>query len=861
MLLRRNLDPAESPGLRRIDGSGPSSDAGLAPTSVTVETETAIHLLHIDEITKTFPGVKALDRVSFNVLAGEVHGLVGENGAGKSTLMGVASGALVADEGTVRLCGQIVAGDPEGIRELGLAIVRQEPALMADLTVAENMYLGVPKRLRPPTSQLRSWSRSLLTRWSDDVPIDPGDRVNSLGPEQRFIIEIVKALAAEPAVLVLDEPTEHLLAEDVERLFIRIRELTARGAAVIYISHRIREVQQISQRLTVLRNGQGQGTYDVGKLSEQEIVELIVGGELEREFPPKSDAVDGRVVLDVEGLKGPGFSSIAFQVRKGEILGFAGIDGNGQREVVRALAGLERARGRVRINGRNVAFRNGAQAAYAGIRMVPGDRHREGIFAELSVRQNFSVRSILKDSFGGFVSQRSSARRATKAVREFNVKTAGIETHIRSLSGGNQQKIVIASVLEAGPSVLLVDQPTQGVDVGARAEIYKTMREVSGAGVPIVLVSSDTHEVAGVCDRVLIFSRGKVVGELSGTDVTENNITAAVLTSTTTRERRQADLPSFWKWSAGDIAPLVMLTLAIAALGIYTSAVDPRYLTTINMGGMLPLVAILALVGFGQQLIMLVGGIDLSVGPIMGFVLCLQSYFLYSDASIGTQLFGWMLVLATGPIVGFVNWLLVNTLEISPMVATLVTFMGLQAGSLMLRPVPGGLISSDVMDGIGTSIGFVPMVIIVVTVVGIALEFGLFRSLWGLTFRGYGSRPEAARVAGIRPAVTLLTAYVGCSVLATAAGMLMMGQVGTGDPSVGASYTLTSIATVVLGGGSLLGGRGSFIGTLLGAVLMTQVNVVTSFLGLSDVWQSYLLGAIILAAVTLYSKSRAMAVV
>jgi len=817
-------------------------------------------LLQLDAVTKLFPGVKALDSVSFSVRGGEVHGLVGENGAGKSTLMGVASGALVADGGAVTLCGNVVGGDPDLARELGLAIVRQEPALMPDLTVAENLYLGVPLRCRPSLARAVPWAAELLRQWSDDVAVDPHDRVMGLGPEHRFIVEIVKALAADPMVLVLDEPTEHLLAEDVERLFERVRAVTARGASVVYISHRIREVQQIADRLTVLRDGQGQGTYGTCSLSEQQIVELIVGGELDREFPPKAAATQSQMVLRAQGLTGPGFSNVYMHVQRGEIVGLAGIDGNGQREFMRALSGIVAPTGLVEVCSQSVRIRNPSNAAAAGIRLLPGDRHREGIFAELSVRENFSMRSLGRDLVSGLLSKRSEIRRAREAVGQFAIKTPTTETPIASLSGGNQQKLVLASVLASRPAVMLVDEPTQGVDIGARMEIYKTLRASSAEGVGILVVSSDAHEVAGLCDRVLIFSRGKIVKELTGADVSEHNITSAVLTSTTTRERPRANVSRFWKWAAGDLAPIVMLTIAVLALGAYAASVNEFYLTGRNWGGVLPLIATLALVAFGQQLLMLVGGIDLSVGPLMGLVVVVQSFFLVADAGADQQALGWAIVLGVALAVGFLNWLLVDPIGLHPMVATLATYMAVQAVSLILRPVPGGLIADEVMEGIGLSIGFVPVAMIAVGVLGLLLEFGLFRSRWGLALRGFGSKPEAARVAGIHPRLTVMAAYLGCSLLAGLAAVLMMSQVGSGDATAGVNYTLASIAAVVIGGASLFGGRGSFVGALLGALLITQVNVVTTFLGLTDAWQSYLLGAMILASVALYSKSREMAV-
>lgn len=817
-------------------------------------------LLQFEHITKVFPGVRALDDVSFAVRAGEVHAVVGENGAGKSTLMAIASGALAAEEGIVTIGGVEVQGDTERARTLGLAIVRQEPALMPDLTVAENMYLGVPAPERPSLLGVSAWARRLLLQWSEDVDIDVDDRVESLGPQQRFIVEIVKALAARPKVLVLDEPTEHLLAGDVRRLFTRIRQITAAGCSVVYISHRIREVQSIADRLTVLRDGRGQGTYDVAQLTEQQIVALIVGTDLEHEFPPKSWRVLASPVLEVQALSGSAFSDVSMQVRRGEIVGLAGIDGNGQREFMRALAGIGRSRGTVLLKGKSVQINGSHVASSAGIRYLPGDRHKEGIFADLSVRENFAIRSLRMDAVVGFVRHAAELRRARQAVEAFSVKTASTETPIRSLSGGNQQKLVLSSVTASDPSVLLVDEPTQGVDIGARSEIYQTLRHTAEQGKAVVVVSSDAHEVAGLCDRVLIFSRGKVVAELKHSDVTEDGITSAVLTATTQRDQATEGVARLWKWASGNSAPLAMVALAVCALGLYTAAVNPSYLSGRNLAGMLALVATLALVSYGQQAVVLVGGIDLSVGPLMGLLVVIQSFFVHSGASAAEQGIGWALFAAVALGVGLINWVLIDPFGVHPMVATLATSMALQAVALLLRPVPGGIFDDAMVDVIAQTVGFVPVTVLLALVLALVLEFCLYKARIGLTLRGVGSRVEAARVAGLRPRMTVLLAYVGCSMLAAFAAVPLMAQVGSGNANVGGSYTLASVAAVVIGGASLFGGRGSFLGALLGALLITQVNVVTTFLDIGDAWQSYLLGAMILVSVTLYSKSRSMAV-
>lgn len=813
-------------------------------------------LLEMRGVSKHFPGVRALHDITFEVRAGEVHGLVGENGAGKSTLMGVASGALMPTAGDVRIDGQQVAASPERARELGLAIVRQEPALMPHLSVAENLFLGMPCALRPSLNGLNDWARNLLRHWSDDVSIDPRDHVATLNPEQRFIVEIVKALENKPKVLVLDEPTEHLATEDVERLFSRVRAVTARGAAVVYISHRIREVQAIADRLTVLRDGEGQGTYDARDMSEDRIVSLIVGGDLDRTFPEKASVGEKKTILALRGLSGPGFSNVNLDVRSGEILGLAGIDANGQRELMRALAGIHRSTGKISLMGHEILIRSSQSAKSQGISYLPGDRHREGIFPELSVRENFSLRSLWADANLGVLSGRSEMRRTREAIAQFAVKTPGSETPIQSLSGGNQQKVVLSSVLAANPQVLLVDEPTQGVDVGARAEIYRILRETARNGVAVIVVSSDAQEVAGLSDHVAIFSRGRIVETLSGGAVTEDNITSSVLKSTEQRDKLHKSVGAFWKWAAGNVAPLVMVGVAILLLAGAAGIWNPFYLSHRSLTGMLTFAATLALVSYGQQLLMMVGGIDLSVGPVMGLCQVVASFYLLPEMGAGTQLTGWALVLLVAIAVGVTNWLLVEGLRMHPMVATLATFMSVQAISLILRPTPDGMIDGRVMQALDLRLGIFPLTFLVAVLLAVVLEFALYRRQLGVSLRGLGSRQEAARTAGIKPKSVRLVAYVGCSLFAGIAAITMFAQVGVGDPRAGLNYTLASIAAVVIGGASLFGGRGSFIGALLGAIFIVQVNSVTSFLRLSQEWQQYLLGFLILASVALYSKSR-----
>jgi len=816
----------------------------------------AVPALRIDHVTKTFPGVVALDDVDLTVRAGEVHGIVGENGAGKSTLMAVASGALVSDAGTVSLGGRpLRAGSTHAAQELGMAIVLQEPALLPDLTVAENMYLGQPPAARPPIGRLRSWSRDRLRDWSDEVGIDPDSRIEELEPEKRFIVDIVRALAHEPAVLVLDEPTEHLAGEDVERLFAAVRERVRDGGAVVYISHRIREVKEIADRISVLRDGCHRGTFDTQSLAERDIVDLIVGRRLDAVFPDKpvlSDA--GDPVLRVETLRGRGFEDLTFDVGPGEIVGFAGIEGNGQRDALRALAGLGHRTGSVSVDGAQVRRRSAAVA------YLTGDRHREGVFPGLTVRETIGLRNLDRFTRLGVVEPRREREFARTAVADLAVKTPSIDTPIESLSGGNQQKALLAGVLRRDPRVLLIDEPTQGVDIGAKSEIYDLLRDSArDRGMGVVVVSSDGIELAGLCDRVLIFSRGHVVEELVGDDISESRITGAALTATTHREKDTHRAGPAVRWFAGDTAPMAMVALAVLGLGLWTSLTSSFYLTTPSIAGLLALVAVLGFVALGQTVALMIGAVDLSVGPLMGFVVVAESFFLTAESMPLDRVLGWVLLFAIPLAVGLVNWALVDVVRMNAIVATLITYIALQALSLVLRPQPGGLFDSRITEALTFTLGPVPIAFILMVIVAAGMQFWLRRTRTGIALRSVGSEPERARLNGLGAPRLRLVGFLLCSLLAGLAALFLLAQVGSGDPTSGVDYTLTSISAAVIGGASIFGGRGSFVGTIAAALLVTQAIGAVTFLGLDAAWSSYLPGAMTLVAVAVYSRTRHLA--
>jgi ribose transport system ATP-binding protein len=810
-------------------------------------------------VSRAFPGVQALDDVSLEVRAGEVHAIVGENGAGKSTLMAIAAGALAADTGTVTIAGQpLTSASPTIARDLGLAICRQTPSLMGDLRVSENLALAISPDKRPSWNRISGWASGLLATWASNRKIDPKTFARSLDPAARFMVEISKAVSQNPKVLLLDEPTEALGVDEIELLFGMIRELAARGTAVVYISHRIPDVMQISDRVSVLRDGVHRGTHETSAVSEEDIVEAIVGTPLELAFPPKrvEGAYDDEVILSVRALTGDRFSDIAVEARKGEIIGISGVEGNGQSDVIRALAGLGSASGEVQVAGRKIRLSSPARALSAGIVYLPADRHEEGIWATLGVRENITATTVGDIAVAGFVRGRREVQIARNRVRELDIKTSSLEHDVGTLSGGNQQKVVIARATQSRPLVILAHEPTQGVDVGSRLEIYKILRDQASHGA-VIVVSSDAAELEGLCDRVLVMSRGSVVTELAGSDVTESRMTQAALTSTRSSQAAatQRAETRFKRFMTGDHAPALGVAIAVVALGLYTSFKNDFYFTEFSIQSLLALSAVLAFAAMAQQTIMITGGIDLSVGPAMSLLVVIASFWLLPVLSSGKLMLSLLGLAALAVAIGIVNWA-PTLLGIPALVVTLVTFTAFQGFALYLRPTPDGYFDPDFLLALGKSVGWVPYAAIAAVVVCVVLELMLRSTPWGARLRAVGSNPVAAHEAGVNVPIVRLGANLLAAILVLAASLLLTVQVGAGDATVGISYTLMGITAAVVGGASIFGGRGSMLGALGGAVLIQQINTTTVFLGLDIAWQSYLLGGLTLVATGFYSMSR-----
>jgi ribose transport system ATP-binding protein len=815
--------------------------------------------LSVAGITKTFPGVTALDDVSFEAEPGEIHALVGGNGAGKSTLMAVASGALSPDCGTVRIGNdELTAASPLAAKVAGLAIAYQVPATLPDLTVAENLVLAVPPSLRPRLGEANAWAVEKLKPMG--IEIDPTVAAGQLGLAEKQAIEICGALACEPSVLILDEPTEPFAAAESARLFRLIRELSGSGVAVIYISHRLPDVFELADRITVLRDGQIRGQFAAADVTEDEIITLIAGRAVEALFPDRTDdpGEPAVVVADFGAVGAPGVTT---KIRRREILGLAGVEGNGQREFIRALGGAVASHGELSVDGGRLRLSSPRTARDKGIILMPQERGIEGLAPTLSVRENLSLPALQQVSRGGFVSPAIEREFATKQVAELGVKTATIDTEVGTLSGGNQQKVVLGRALLSAPELLLCDEPTQGIDVGVRSEIYHRLRGVADSGTPVVVLSSDDVELAGLCDRVLVFSRGRVVRELLGNELTEHAITEASLTAGRTDAEAEATTaprigsPGRWQRLIGSQqSPSLVLLAVILGLGAVTTAVNGRFLSEFNIANLLMLMAPVLFLAAGQLIVMLTGGIDLSVGPLSGTLVVVASFFIVEGYGFGWWILGFVLMFALAGAVGLANGAMVRYSRVVPVVATLITYTGLQGLSLVWRDAPGGVISLDVVEALNTRIGPFPVAVLIGIVVLVGFEFASRRTSFGLRLRASGSDEAAARKRGVGVDAVHMIAYLASSLLTAVGALLLMAQIGVGDPTAGITYTLVAITAVVLGGASIFGGRGSFIGVLFGVLLLQVISNATVFLALSQAWQYLLVGLMALAATAAYAQ-------
>lgn len=870
MVLRVGSRLSRSP--REMQVASPTAAASVSGGSTAA--------VSVRAVMKHYGAIRALDDVSIELQFGEVHGIIGENGAGKSTLVGAISGSVACDSGSIVVLGKEVGRAGVGrIQARGVRILHQNPAIEPDLTVAENIALwhrGHAGRIWRGTNEIAS---ETLAIWSEDVArqISPELRGWALSQSQRTIVALCSALAAKPRVLILDEPTEHLRGADVERLFDLLGALRAEGVAIAYISHRLKDVTRIADRVTVLRAGRSVGTF-VEKLSDSEMVALITGERRSVEGAAgDSDRLRASRLLsaDQEGvvLRNVRFGDgMVGEIRlgRGLIVGVTGMAGAGQEEILRQLAGLGKKNAhacRIDLGGKAGIVDTARKARRAGVHLVSGDRMMEGVFPGLTVRENGTMRALSQLSRGPLIPPRAEAGFVTQLVEKFDVRPRDIELEIESLSGGNAQKVLLGSAFDAMCTVLLLEEPVQGLDVITREHIFAMLRsKAEEGGVTVVISTTDASDLVGVADKVLVVSRGEVLTVLEGDAISEGGITEAIVMASNAGGEQNASQHGGrgWRWwqrvvrSGGDgqVAPAALLAVVIVFIAAAGQGTQSLFLSGRNVTSMLQVLLPYAFAAFGEVVVLLQGGFDLSIGPLMGLDLVIASYFFTSPIDASHVFIGAVVLVGASVGVAVVNWALIEFAKLESMIATLVTFVALEGLGLVLRPVPGGQVASSIANVLTSTAGDVPVLAIVAGLLAVIGSLIVSKALRGRELRALGSDRRAASLMGISSRKLRLGAYLVSSAFGLLGGVALMGQVAYGDPTVGVVYTLGGLSAGVIGGVSISGGIGGLVGPLLGALLLAEALSLGAFVQAGG-WLPYVLsGGVTIVGVLGYSVLR-----
>jgi len=482
-------------------------------------------LLTVKDIVKTYPGVVALNRLSFDLKKGEVHALVGENGAGKSTLIKILSGAIVPDSGTITMEGKTYKSmTPKLAKNAGIEVIYQEFTLIPGISAAENIFLGEKTKpgffvdIKDREERARKIFKSM------NVDIDVSKPVRSLSPAYQQIVEIAKAISRNLKILIMDEPTAPLMVSEVETLFSIVKDLKKRGVTVIYISHRLEELFEIADRVTVMRDGCYISTENIAGVTREKLISLMVGRTVSEKYPQRKTTV-GPEIFRAEHLSGNGDRDISFSLHQGEILGFAGLVGAGRTELMRVIYGANpREGGTLYLEGKELKIRNCGDAIRSGIGYIPEDRKNQGVFLRMSVKWNIVMNNLRNLSHGMFLSSSAEQETAEKYRALFEIKTPGTDQLVMNLSGGNQQKVVIAKTIAASKKVIIFDEPTRGIDVKAKQEIYALMNDLVTEGNAIIMISSDMPELLGMSDRIVVIYEGRKNGEVLKPEFNQNYI-------------------------------------------------------------------------------------------------------------------------------------------------------------------------------------------------------------------------------------------------------------------------------------------------------------------------------------------------
>jgi ribose transport system ATP-binding protein len=840
--------------------------------------------LRLEGVTKRYGGVTALANVDFACSLGTIHAVVGENGAGKSSLMKIIAGVIRPDEGRISLDGTLVHfTSPAEAARHGIGCIFQELSLLPDLSVSDNISIANPPRRFGLIDHRRQRARARdILREIGCPDIHPSERVKDLPLSRQQMVEIAKALVRKPRLIIMDEATSALTAKDVEQLHKVIRQLRDRGIAILYISHRMHEISALADTCSVFRNGRHIDTFPIASRTAAEIVPLMIGRDVNQAYPSKPDSngtackapqrinveSHSRVsAIEVKNLTWERvLNGISLSVAKGEIVGLGGLDGQGQSELLLALFGVLRGvDGKVLINGSPSSIDHPRQAKSSRTRMglIPEDRKTQGLLLSMSIRDNLVLAAASDLSNHGVIDSAKERSAIDEAVEKLKIKLNDLDAPVSTLSGGNQQKVVIGKWLMKEPRILLLNDPTRGIDVGTKQEMYRLMRELAQAGIAILFYSTDYEELIGMCDRVVVCYGGRLIRELEGTELNAHNLITASLNLSEEfvrsgsagviheiGERRDSKWQAFrrlWRWNFGPFtAFLVFAVMFLLFAAKQENGLSVNVLTSLSNKGV-----VLALVAMAQTLVVLTGGFDLSAGMILTMTSCLASVLV--NGPPGQVGLGVIAVLLCGLAAGAINATIVVLGRIQPIIATLATGAIYFGIALLLRPSPGGDVSEDLSNALTYDLGGIPTTFLLLVSILVFVWWPFRNSVVGRSCYAVGSAEGAAYMSGLAIGRSRFAAYSLAGLLAAAGGLALslISLSGEASASQGGFYTLNSIAAVAIGGTSLFGGSGGMLGSILGAFILRTISDLLFVFNAPPLWQPLFQGFILLGAVCL----------
>ena len=817
-------------------------------------------VIAVEGVNKTYSSGRALGDVTISCRAGEVRALLGENGAGKSTLVKIISGALRPDSGTVLLRGEPVAlRSPIDALRRGVGVVYQELTLLDNLRAGENVLLGQEPVF--PTGVLRLsdlWRTSEKFLRVVGLPHRATAPIGAMPIAQKQLLEVAKAISRQLSVLILDEPTSALGQEESKALFALIGMLKQRGLAIIYISHRLEEVLSLADTITVLKDGVVVADVAASGVDESDLIRFMVGHDVATRTPDVAvSSAAGAPALETQALCGQGFADVSFAVQRGEVLGVAGLLGSGAIDFAMALVGeRQTVSGEILRAGRQVNIRNPGDARRHGVVYAPEDRKRDGLALGRTAAENISMGVLKSVHHFGVLSLGEERKLVAKSASDVALAERLLDRECRFLSGGQQQKVLLARCLASRSDVFVVAEPTRGVDVGARSEIYAIIHRLADEGKAIVVVSSDTREIEELCDRVLVFGAGRIIGELSGRAINRATVMAAV-----SRGAETSDAPPSIRRSDTQSQRLARhLTMALSAafpaiallLISAVFAVSSRYfLTGQNFEGLARQIVVLGLASVGQMMVILTGGIDLSIGATATLANLVSAQLLLSQSAAVAA----PAALAVGALIGAVNAALVRW-RFPPFLATYAVSLVLAGLSLAWFPQSVGPVPKYFWALSNAQIGPVPIATLLMLAIYGAAWFVLWRTALGRHLFAFGRDGESARLSGVRPTRILMTAYVTSGVAAAMVGVFLSARIGGGLPHSASGLELDAIAAVMLGGASLFGGRVTIGGTLAGVAVLTVIANGFNLMRIDPFYTGILRGFVMLAVVGIWALAQ-----